>query len=84
MSGNLATHRSVPSRTVQRMDTQGMHRIAIIGCGGSGKTTLGRRHAAAIGAPITHLDAVYYDDEWNTLPPEKFAAVQQDLVAADT
>lgn len=66
------------------MDTQGVQRIAIIGCGGSGKTTLGRRLAAAIGAPITHLDALYYDDEWNTLPPEKFAAVQQDLVAADT
>ncbi|MGH3934274.1 MAG: DNA topology modulation protein FlaR [Pseudonocardiaceae bacterium] len=63
---------------------QQMQRVAIIGCGGSGKTTLGRRLAAAIGTTITHLDAVYYDDEWNTLPPEKFAAVQAELVAADT
>ena len=44
-----------------------MKRVAIIGCGGSGKTTVGRRLAAAIGTKITHLDAVFYDDEWNKL-----------------
>lgn len=58
-----------------------MDRIAIIGCGGSGKTTLGRQLAERIYAPVTHLDAVYYDSEWNTLPPEKFAAVQEELTA---
>jgi adenylate kinase family enzyme len=59
-----------------------MKRIALIGCGGSGKTFLSKQFAALIDAPVTHLDAVYYDDEWNTLPKEKFAAVQEDLVAA--
>jgi adenylate kinase family enzyme len=58
-------------------------RIAIIGCGGSGKTTIARRLGAALDAPVTHLDAVFYDSEWNTLPPEKFAAVQEELVAAE-
>jgi adenylate kinase family enzyme len=61
-----------------------MQRVAIIGCGGSGKTTIGRHLAAAIGTTITHLDAVYYDDEWNKLPTDKFAAMQEELVAADT
>jgi adenylate kinase family enzyme len=61
-----------------------MQRVAIIGCGGSGKTTLARRLATTIGTTITHLDAIYYDDEWNTLPRETFAAVQQELVSADT
>lgn len=61
-----------------------MKRIALIGCGGSGKTYLSKQLAAAIGAPVTHLDAVYYDDEWNTLPKEKFAAIQEELVAAPT
>jgi adenylate kinase family enzyme len=56
-------------------------RIAIIGCGGSGKTILARQLGALLDVPVTHLDAVYYDDGWNTLPPEKFAAVQEDLVA---
>lgn len=58
-------------------------RIAIIGCGGSGKTTLGRRLGTALRAPITHLDVLYYDDDWNTLPKDEFAAVQEELVARD-
>lgn len=58
-------------------------RIAIIGCGGSGKTTIARRLGAALDAPVTHLDVVYYDGEWNALPKEKFAALQEELVAAD-
>ncbi|TDC81860.1 AAA family ATPase [Actinomadura sp. 7K507] len=61
-----------------------MQRIAIIGCGGSGKTTVGRQLAARIGATITHLDTVYYDEQWNKLDPDKFAALQEELVAADT
>ncbi|WP_233616591.1 P-loop NTPase family protein, partial [Actinomadura harenae] len=58
--------------------------VAIIGCGGSGKTTVGRRLADAIGTQITHLDAEFYDDEWNKLPADKFAARQEELVSADT
>lgn len=60
-----------------------MERVAIIGCGGSGKTTIGRLIADHIAAPVTHLDAVYYDDNWSTMEPEKFTAFQEDLVAAD-
>lgn len=58
-------------------------RIAIIGCGGSGKTTLARRIGTALPAPVTHLDVLYYDGEWNTLPKDNFAAVQEALVAQD-
>lgn len=61
-----------------------MQRVAIIGCGGSGKTTIGRRVAATIGTDVIHLDALYYDSEWNTLPAEKFAAIQEELTAAGT
>lgn len=60
-----------------------MDRIAIIGCGGSGKTTVGRRLADIIDAPVTHLDVVHFDDDWNRLPKKKFAALQEELVAAD-
>ncbi|MFF3432158.1 topology modulation protein [Streptomyces sp. NPDC002602] len=61
-----------------------MNRIALIGCGGSGKTYLSKQLATLISAPVTHLDAVYYDDEWNALDKEKFAAIQEELVAADS
>jgi adenylate kinase family enzyme len=74
-SGRL---RAAPSVTCDNVD-----RIAIIGSGGSGKTTIARRLGAALDAPVTHLDAVYYDTEWNALPKEKFAALQEELVAVD-
>lgn len=59
-----------------------VNRIVIIGCGGSGKTTIANQLGEALDAPVTHLDVIYYDDEWNPLPQEKFAAAQEDLVAA--
>lgn len=57
-------------------------RVAIIGCGGSGKTHLANRLAALLNVPLTHLDGVYYDVDWNPLPQEQFAGIQRDLVAA--
>lgn len=58
-----------------------MQRVAIVGCGGSGKSYLARELARLIEAPVTHLDAEYFDDQWNPLPMEKFEARQRDLVA---
>lgn len=59
-------------------------RIAIIGCGGSGKSHLARQVGAALDLPVTHLDALYYDEAWNPLPKDQFAHLQRDLVAAPT
>ncbi|MBI1757611.1 MAG: topology modulation protein [Actinobacteria bacterium] len=58
-----------------------MDRIAIIGCGGSGKTYLANQLAALVNLPLTHLDGVCYDADWNPLPPDEFAALQRKLVA---
>jgi adenylate kinase family enzyme len=71
-------------------DTQGRvasatvdQRIVIIGCGGSGKTHLANQLAALHQLPLTHLDAIYYDTDWNPLPPENFEAAQRSLVSGD-
>jgi adenylate kinase family enzyme len=57
-----------------------VQKVAVVGCGGSGKTYVARQLGQILGVPVTHLDAVFYDDEWNELPREKFAAAQRDLV----
>ncbi|WP_203858772.1 topology modulation protein [Plantactinospora mayteni] len=60
-----------------------MDRIAIIGCGGSGKSTVARQLARILGAPLTHLDALYYDEHWTPLPQDEFAAQQEKLVTGE-
>src|SRR5215217_4539806 len=46
----------------------GCNRIVIIGRTGSGKTTLGRELAAALGIPHVELDALYFGPDFNTVP----------------
>jgi adenylate kinase family enzyme len=57
-----------------------VNRIAIIGCGGSGKSYLACQLSAILGIPVTHLDALYYDRHWNPLPTHRLAQLQRDLV----
>ncbi|MGW4370332.1 hypothetical protein ACWEKT_32275 [Nocardia takedensis] len=59
-----------------------MDRIVILGCGGSGKTFLANQIAELLDLPLTHLDAIHYDADWNPLPGEEFAARQRALAAA--
>ncbi|SNX88521.1 hypothetical protein SAMN06272735_8973 [Streptomyces sp. TLI_55] len=58
-----------------------MKKVAIVGCGGSGKSYLARELGKILDAPVTHLDAAYFDDEWNALPMDAFAELQRKLVA---
>jgi adenylate kinase family enzyme len=73
----------LPPRPRQRpsLASTDMDRIAIIGCGGSGKTVLAQRLGETLGLPVTNLDALYYDDDWN--PSPSFADDQRELVAAE-
>ncbi len=57
-------------------------RIAIIGCGGSGKSHLSRSLGILRGITPVHLDGLYYDQDWKPLDKEQFAALQRELVSA--
>lgn len=65
----------------QAPPTARMTRIAVIGCGGSGKTLLANRLGVLLDLPVVHLDGAYYDTDWRPKPREGFAALQDELAA---
>lgn len=60
-----------------------MQRIAIVGAGGAGKTVLANHLDNLLGLPVTHLDALRYDEDWNVVPEADFVAAQRTVVAND-
>jgi adenylate kinase family enzyme len=49
-----------------------MRRVAVIGCGGAGKTVLARRIGAVLGVPVIHADL--HRHRWEDLHPTFIAA----------
>lgn len=60
-----------------------MHRLAIVGKTGSGKTTLGQHVAAKLGCRYIELDALYWGPNWTALPPAVFRERLATELAAD-
>lgn len=51
-----------------------MRRIAIVGCPGSGKSTLGPQLASHLGASYVELDALFHQSDWTPTPIPEFRA----------
>ncbi|MDQ6774783.1 MAG: topology modulation protein [Actinomycetota bacterium] len=63
-----------------------MDRIAVIGCGGSGKTTLSRRLGELLDLPVIHIDAHYWREiggQRLESTPEQWARCHSELVSRD-
>ena len=81
-SGSYRCQFRVPAAAAGRsLGSGAVDRIAIMGCGGSGKSHLARCIGSRLGITPVHLDARYYDQDWTPLDQEAFAALQHGLVA---
>jgi adenylate kinase family enzyme len=49
-----------------------VRRISVVGNSGSGKSTVGRQLASALGVPYLELDSIYHQPGWVPLGPEEF------------
>jgi adenylate kinase family enzyme len=61
-------------------------RLLVVGCSGSGKTTMGRRLGQALGVAHTELDALNWDPGWRSLTaedPDEFRRRIAAIAAAD-
>src|ERR1700722_20440807 len=63
-----------------------MRRVAVIGCGGSGKTTLSRQLGERLALPVIHVDAHYWryvDGERVEPAATQWADCHRQLIAGD-
>lgn len=58
-------------------------RIIILGCAGSGKSTLSKQLGEALNLNIAHLDKIYYLPNWKERDHEEFKKMQEEIVQED-
>lgn len=70
-----------PIRLLDPTTVRRVRKVVVLGCGGSGKSSVARALGHLLDASVTHLDSVFYDEDWNELPLPAFEARQRTLVA---
>jgi adenylate kinase family enzyme len=58
-----------------------MSHILILGCPGSGKSTLSRRLAAKTSLPLVHLDRFYWTSGWKEREREQWQELIEEQLA---
>lgn len=61
-----------------------MKRVAIIGSGGAGKTTMARALSEHTGLPVVHLDKLYWKPGWTPTPHDVWQQHHHQLLAQDS
>jgi adenylate kinase family enzyme len=64
-------------------DTYWMQRISVVGNSGSGKTTVARSIAVALGVPHLELDGVFHQPDWEPLDTHEFRRIVSEFTGAD-
>ncbi|MBA3422400.1 MAG: hypothetical protein H0U12_11035 [Thermoleophilaceae bacterium] len=59
-----------------------VQRVAVIGCGGAGKSNLARALGRQLGLPVVHLDEHYWSPGWQRADPAAWRARHAHLVGA--
>lgn len=60
-----------------------MQRIVIVGSGGAGKSTLALQIGEALGLPVFHLDALFWQPGWVTTPRGERLRTLEQLVQSN-
>ena len=60
-----------------------MNRIMILGCCGSGKSTLSRKLRELTGLPLYHLDQYYWKTNWTETPKDEWEKIVTGLAHKD-
>lgn len=60
-----------------------MNKIAVIGSGGSGKSTFSRKLGNILNLPVYHLDTMYWNPGWIETPKDKWESVVRELADND-
>ncbi|MBT3203399.1 MAG: DNA topology modulation protein [Gammaproteobacteria bacterium] len=60
-----------------------MKKIAIIGCGGAGKSVLSITLGNLLSLPVHHLDCLFWKPGWIPSKHDEFTTKQQDILVSD-
>ncbi|MEZ5993308.1 MAG: AAA family ATPase [Planctomycetota bacterium] len=63
--------------------TEPLNRICVVGCSGTGKSTLTRQLGAVLDLPMYHLDALLWQADWVMTDRETEERVQREIAAKD-
>lgn len=60
-----------------------MRRVSVVGCSGSGKSTVARRMSEVLGVPYVELDALHWGPGWSQATAEELSERVRRATAAD-